>query len=313
MESDVQVQARMIKDERLPQQMAVFRRLMDRAVEQRARRARALTCRPPDRLQFGDVNPAECDDSSRNVEMPPEDQRDSLSIYASDNEDPLPIDLKGVVRPTATFVPVRADPINPIPITSQQPDLRVHLEQARAPASYGARYGHQERDRRNLRGQNRQRPNMGHRDVNVEREFVRTRNPPPFPSSSRAAYVPGPMERLRGPVTHRPYPPFAEKPEPPLVREDPKLIGMSEVFIHPLRTQAKICPICPGGKHKLHQCKTFLCMGLQAKWYTVLKKGVCLNCLIRGHSHLTCKRPGTCTRCGTRHNSKLCPQGPNNL
>lgn len=369
MEAGVQVQAVQVKDSRMPLIMQEFRELMDRAVEQRARREKALDNPKRHHLQFGTVDPDMVNETSQNVEMPPDAEKtpvperptapqslpitqpppvetDTWTDYASDNEERFPAEMRSIVRPGPRFEPVRTessetvrtqpyDPNEPPPGTSRREDLRGHIERQRLAANYGVhqRYpsAHQERDRSNLRGRNRQLPNLGSREPHVEREFVRSRNnsnersgPPPslseYPSSSVGSlrrefpeYVPRPMEKLSGPVSGRPYPPFLYEPPIPLVRKDPNLVGMSEIFVHPLRTRAKICPICPMGQHRLYSCATFLRMGLQEKWYTALKKGVCLNCLIRGHSHLSCKEPGTCSRCGIRHNSKLCPTGPSNL
>lgn len=58
-EAGVQVQSRTVNDERMPRILAEFRKLMDRAVEQRARRERALNNPRPNQLQFGTVDPSE--------------------------------------------------------------------------------------------------------------------------------------------------------------------------------------------------------------------------------------------------------------
>lgn len=47
-------------------------------------------------------------------------------------------------------------------------------------------------------------------------------------------------------------------------------------------------------------------------WYIALNLGICLNCLSPGHSLLTCISQAGCFKCGTRHNSLMCPQNPHN-
>lgn len=131
-------------------------------------------------------------------------------------------------------------------------------------------------------------------------------------ASDQASQWLRPQERFSGPVWGRAYPPILKEPPIQLRRYDPKLIGMSEVYVRPRRTSPKMCPLCAYNQHKLYRCTRFLRMNLQERWYTVLMEGLCLNCLIHGHSHYTCSTPGACYRCGKRHNSQLCPQGPRN-
>lgn len=121
-----------------------------------------------------------------------------------------------------------------------------------------------------------------------------------------------PQEEFSGPVRDRTYPPIMTEPPMRLRRGDINLIGMSEMYVRPRRTDPRMCPICAYNRHKLYRCARFLQMSLEDKWHTVLMEGLCLNCLIHGHSHFTCRTPGACYRCGKRHNSQLCPLGPHN-
>lgn len=326
--TDVDVQVKMVRDDRMGAKLIEYRMLLNQATQQRARRLEALD-KPAEtmlvQLQFGEVDVAMVDGPPRQAENVEADQ-DTMSLYASDNEEPLPLELMSVVKPAPTFEPVRiesADDNEPQPSTSRQADLREQLARHQAVASYGVQ--------RDVREQGRG-AGVGHRRGSGRwngqtRIFVPSRTPEQGRSSnqsrsdtatsrssmsSHASYVWSRQECFDEPIRGRTYPPVLREPPTPLVRKDPKLIGMAEVFTHPPQANPKICPICPGGRHKMYRCPVFQRMGLQEKWYTVLKKGVCLHCLIRGHSHFTCDTPGACWRCGTRHNSKLCPKGPSN-
>lgn len=312
-DAEVQLQAKMITDERVRPKMMEFDQLMKRAIEQRERReqrARAIEAgNEQQEHALRDVEP----DKMAQERQP---TREDLDPYASDNEEPLAPELMSIVRPAKKFQPIEFRPNEPGP--SRQGDLRDQLENQRTAQHAAGSYGvHRESREQGRRG--------GHkRGGGAYREFVPSRNSERSRSdvhsqagtvssvSSFGSYVSQQQERFSAPVSGRAYPPVQYEPDPPLVRNDPNLIGSSEVFIHPPR-RANICPHCSNGaQHKLYRCTTFLRMGLQQKWYTALNLGVCLNCLIRGHSHFACKTPGACIRCGKRHNSKLCPEGPIN-
>lgn len=329
-DAEVQLQAKMVKDERVGPKMIEFRALLRRAIvsrERREQRARAIEQgtneQPIPPIQFDDVGPPMGTRASPTGE--------ELEIYASDNEDEFPLELRSTVRPAQTFEPIRIEPMEPIdstnepqPSTSRQADLRDQLEHQRTAASYGVQHG----DRENSRNAGAQRGRGRERHFETSRIFVPSRTSDRSRSDHRgrpgtvssvssygsavSSYVSGPQERFDAPVTDRAYPPVLRAPPTPLARNDKSLIGRSEIYTHPPQGSPRICPICPLGQHRLYRCTTFLRMGLQEKWYTVLKKGLCVNCLIRGHSHFACDTPGACYRCGRRHNSKLCPEGPNN-
>lgn len=324
-DAEVQLQAKMIKNEQIGPKMMEFRALLRRAVttrerrEQRARANEEDDDQPRPSAQFEVVEPQE-------AVAPASPTRDDLAPYASDNEDPLPLELKSIVRPARNFQPIRVQPSDtveamseatdePVPSTSRQADLRDELDRQRLAGSYGVRHENQEQSRETGaargRGANcrfeQSRIFVPSHASERSRSDHRGGTRSVSSMSSHASYVSAPQERFDGPVTGRTYPPVQREPPTPLVRNDPSYIGMSEIYTHPPQGS----PICPLGQHKLYRCTSFLRMGLQEKWYTVLKKGLCLNCLIRGHSHFTCDQPGACYRCGRRHDSKLCPEGPN--
>lgn len=318
---EVQLQEKMVKDDRIKPKMVEYRALLRRAVvtrERREQRARAIEAgddrNPP--IQFDDVGQQEAARASPSLS--------TLDIYASDNEEPLPLELMSQIKPAPDYQPIRMpspEPSNePQPSTSRQADLREQLEERQQVGSYGVRHENRENSRNNgaQRGRDRER-HYGQSRVFVpsrasdrSRSDLRSRAETTTSASSYASYVSTPQEQFSAPVTHRTYPPIRRNPPTPLVRNDPTLIGSSEIFTHPPMGSPKICPMCPLGQHRLWQCTTFLRMGLQEKWYTVLKKGLCVNCLIRGHSHFSCMTPGACPRCGKRHNSKLCPERQEN-
>lgn len=320
-EEEVQMQARMVKDERSEEKMKQFRSLMECAKlrrtgrEQRLRAIEESVEQAQPSIQVGTVEPEMVVDRA-----PP--TREDLDIYASDNEDEFPLEYMSTVRLPARYEPIRFDPPpadEPIASTSQQADLRDRLNHQRAVVNYNVQQGNRENSSTAGRGRGR---GIGGRGVTVEpsqdsstrsRSDIRGRAESVSSTASHATYASSRQERFDSPVGGRPMPKFASSWEHPPARNDPTLIGSTEIFVHPRQKDQSICPRCPLGKHLLFECTDFLRMGLQQRWYTALKLGVCLNCFRRGHSHFRCNKPGACWRCGTRHNSKLCPEGPNTL
>lgn len=86
---------------------------------------------------------------------------------------------------------------------------------------------------------------------------------------------------------------------------------MAELYTSTVEHHGR-CPICRGA-HRAYRCTTLIRAGILERWYIILSRGLCLNCLYGKHSSFTCSRIGACERCGTRHNSLLCPNNPNNL
>lgn len=67
------------------------------------------------------------------------------------------------------------------------------------------------------------------------------------------------------------------------------------------------CEICKGD-HQLYSCEDFKALNLRSRKEFVLSRGLCENCLKRGHRIDGCFQ-GPCPRCPSRpkHNSLLCP------
>lgn len=224
---------------------------------------------------------------------------DTLDIYASDSEEPLPLELLSTIRSAKPYKPITFEPKGN---RSSQREVRNGRGRdhnwADAQDEEGAWGGQPES------------PQNSHDRSDSQSQRSVTSNG----AASFASYTSSQQSSFSRPVSGITYPPFSVRmPKATLLsRNDPNIIGRSEIFTHP-PVSAYLCPICPNGKHKLYRCTTMLRAGLQMRWYRALKAGVCLNCLTRGHSSFTCKMVGACTRCFTRHNSILCPKNPNNL
>lgn len=65
------------------------------------------------------------------------------------------------------------------------------------------------------------------------------------------------------------------------------------------------CPRCEAN-HPLHRCEQFGALTLRARNETVAKAKLCRNCFSSTHKTTDCKK-GPCKKCGTKHNSLLCP------
>lgn len=309
--SDIRTQSKMVKDDRIRPKMIEFERLMKGAERQRLRRVNAIGNKEPrctpteDAIQFGSVNASML--AGRG--SPQELATGTLSPYASENEESLPLELYSTIRPTRSFEPMSFQPSTsnqtserPTAVTSSREDLRFELNQRRVAAQcLSAYHKKQSGDVHDHGGPSRNKEQRR----NPDRDWDDTTS-----QMSRASYV-SKQEVFTGPVTGRAFPPFARESPVQISRNDPNIIGISEIFIHPPK-DAHICAIC-NGKHRAYRCTTMLRIGLQERWFKALRAGICLNCMIRGHSSFACKSVGACQRCGCRHNSILCPRNPNNL
>lgn len=116
--ADIAVQRRFIVDGRMDEKMREYDRLYSMAMRkwEEARTRAGMEAQmpepPPSPIRFGDVNMEDYVEQPRpvfeRIGEQPED--DSLSIFASDNEDPLPLHRMSVVKPARTFRPLRAAP-----------------------------------------------------------------------------------------------------------------------------------------------------------------------------------------------------------
>lgn len=201
---------------------------------------------------------------------------DELAIFASDCEEEMPLELLSTVTRTQSFQPIALPPLE----TPLQALARRVLEQRGTQAQPKEPCG-----------------NPASRRVDS--------------MSSRASYVSSHQEQFTAPVTGRAFPPFCNSLPTPISRKDPTIIGRSEIYIHP-PTNAHSCPECRG-KHKMFRCSIMLRTNLQERWFRALRAGVCLNCMIHGHSSFRCYNVGACKKCMCRHNSILCPRNPKNL
>lgn len=125
-----------------------------------------------------------------------------------------------------------------------------------------------------------------------------------------AQYLSAPQTRATGPQKGVAYPPMAYALPYPLPRDNSRVIGYSEIFTSTKGDHGR-CVLCEGS-HKMYRCQRMMELGLGERWRLALSKGVCLHCLYPRHSSFTCSEPGACKRCGTRHNSVLCPKNPGN-
>lgn len=128
--------------------------------------------------------------------------------------------------------------------------------------------------------------------------------PSPRSRSSQRSYISEPQSVAHGRITGVRYPPMGNCCPVNINIKDSTLIGRSE-FYSTTVDHGGLCPVCEG-QHKVYRCNTFIHAGLQERWYLILKLGLCLHCLYPKHSSFSCKEPGACFRCGTRHNSLLC-------
>ena len=74
------------------------------------------------------------------------------------------------------------------------------------------------------------------------------------------------------------------------------------------------CPLS-SSNHWLSQCRDFKARSLNDRYKFARSKGLCVNCLVAGHTASSCPKPGFCrvTGCGGTHSSYLHPRsfGPN--
>lgn len=193
----VQLQAKMVKDERSKERMKQFQCLMDRANLTRTRREQRLRAtgetveRTQPAIQFGTVEPEMMVDRAPLT-------REDLDIYASDNEDELPLEYMSTVRPAPSFEPIRFEqpPLDePVASTSRQPDLRGQLDRQRAVVAVNVKQSNQESPSTEYRGRGR-----GH----AGRRF--TVEPSQVSSTRSRSDIRGQAESASSTISHATYP-----------------------------------------------------------------------------------------------------------
>ena len=63
--------------------------------------------------------------------------------------------------------------------------------------------------------------------------------------------------------------------------------------------------LCPGSKHLLFSCQTFLDMTIQQREDHIRAKNLCSNCLSPGHQGKECRSWSRCKSCGGRHHTLI--------
>lgn len=311
---DIQHQCKLVTDDRIRPKMMEYDELQAMA-ERRLKRREARIEPAADELQrqadrasliqFGDVNMSECLQGKRIDSSPELERQNSPSPvdyepYASDNENPFPLHLMSTIKPARNFDPVAfSRDMERGPLSADtSTDLRTALDHRRSIRKY--------RDEQSSNGSRDQNENRAPNDSMKSYCESDTQS-----QISHRSYVSSKQETFSASVTGRAYPPVQRTLPHTISRKDPNIIGMSELYVHPHTQNVFICPVCQGN-HKMYRCITMLRISPQERWYKALKAGVCLSCLIRGHSSFTCINVGACAQCKQRHNSILCPKNPYN-
>lgn len=222
-----------------------------------------------------------------------------IDPYASDNDIALTPTLCSAAQPSAGFKPIKFpsnDLRNKLALKQRVLERRSSNE-----SDHELRYRPREPERP------RYTPLYDYRGPSSSVGSIRGSSYSVGSISSVRSYQSSKQEPLEGPIRGVLYPPRARclPAGIHISRKDPNIIGMSEFFVQEINT--KTCILCKG-HHRLFNCKTFIRMNLQERWYFVLTHGVCLYCLYPGHSSFSCSTRGNCSICGVRHNTKLCPR-----
>lgn len=257
---------------------------------------------------------------------------DDYAPYASDGRGPVPLEYWTVVNPAPRRAPVSADDLrlalgnrrsgrddrdNWATVPNQErPMEREKFQRERpktSPRNDGTEAGPSGIQR--IRDQSRSRTSSAMDTSEDRHSNIGRHNREDSPGSARSRSSMSSYVSTRQSVFSRaqrgvPLPPISERLPHPINRLDSELIGRSEVYVRRAGS-ATGCPMC-GRDHRMYRCDEFMKLNLRERWYESLRNGVCLNCLRHGHSSFTCLRPGACNRCGSRHNSLLCPRHPSN-
>lgn len=221
--------------------------------------------------------------------------RSKLERDASGNVEEIPITRRSLLKCPENYQPITfsnesrtSRNVNPF-----SRERRDDVENRRKEFSWGGVYHPRAQQEERMSIQNTTRESDAVRNWNVKRPYVWAKQTP-----------------ARGPVWGVPYPPMAHaRPMTiELKRNDPEIIGMAEIWTQKVGNHdAKKCAPCQfQGNHRMYGCTALQREGIQLRWYYALKCGVCLNCLMIGHSSFTCKDQGCCKYHGTRHSTFLC-------
>lgn len=260
---------------------------------------------------------------------------DQLDLYASDNEQPMPITRMSLVSRPADYQPIEfsdenhnRERENPF-----RRDRRVVISENRRteqsngnagvgwssgpeppPPAHEIPWGDQVDDPMPPRDENR-RPRRSQANRLVG-QVAQAGPSSPSTRHGRQPYVWKKQTPARGPVHGVPYPPMGiTRPlYVELKRDDPAIVGMSEIWTQRKGDRdPKKCAHCQFmAVHRMYDCTALTRASVQRRWYHALKLGVCLNCLMIGHSSFTCTTMGCCSYHGTRHSSFLCEESYNN-
>ncbi|XP_062542065.1 uncharacterized protein LOC134210058 [Armigeres subalbatus] len=89
-------------------------------------------------------------------------------------------------------------------------------------------------------------------------------------------------------------PPVMVKSSSALKTSHPALSNLSE----------NVCEICTG-QHSNYKCSSFLSMSIDERMVEVKQKGLCFNCLRKGHQIRGCPSDKSCSKCAKKHHTML--------
>lgn len=237
----------------------------------------------------------------------------------STNNQPMRIERMSVMKPSQDYQPVVFANMGMIEAGSQRPVIRDLRETLNNNEKWTNKDEPLEKEKEDLEwkltrvkdklNRNKQELNRNQQENHYQYWETRSVSKPTSHLSresyrSRSSYASTRQMEHKGPLTGVPYPPIAE--------ELPYALPLNKSMIgYVAHTPSSIvCSLCHE-QHILLKCPTLDNATLEQRWRMVLTIGFCLCCLRPGHSSFTCKVGGSCYRCGTEHNSKLCPKNPN--
>lgn len=241
-----------------------------------------------------------------------EPEGDQLELYASDDDEETPITRMSLLQCPENYKPITftserrvSKKVNPFSRDREG----CGIENRRKEFSWAQKEERRASAKENRRTHDLQSSPRAIRTTQGGSNAIRDRN-------AKRPYVWAKQTPACGSVWGVPYPPMAHT-QPMTVelkRNDPEIIGMAEIWTQKVGTRdAKKCAHCQFQEnHRMYGCTILQKESIQRRWYHALKCGVCLNCLMIGHSSFTCKDQGCCKVHGTRHSTFLCERSFNN-